>query len=217
MHDHIISEAIQYSINQNKSILILGSPRSGTHALGSVIHKQLADYEYFGEIGTINGTASPWNEIEKLYTSTSSIAHLVAMTSKLRLSLDVDRIHKHCVVIQLRRENKIAQFASYMYFHLTGGVNGPAWHNHKITDTKIEPGSIVASDEQIDQFLLEQIIDDFFRPDYVVHYEQLNFDKSTVNKNQFSYDLPLMFKNLDHVTARLGHWKYSYRKYCEQK
>jgi len=212
MHDYIIGKATQDSINQNKSILILGSPRSGTHALGSVIHKQLANYEYFGEICAITNTLAPWNEIGKLYTPTLSIAHLVAMTSKLRVASDVDRIHDHCIVIQLRRENKIAQFASYMYFHLTGGVNGPAWHNHKITDTKIQPGSIVASDEQIDQFLLEQIIDDFFLPDYTVHYEQLNFDKSTVNKNQFSYDLPLMFKNLDHVTDRLGHWKYSRRK-----
>ena len=212
MHDHIIGEAIQDSINQNKSILVLGSPRSGTHALGSVIRKRLTNYEYLGEICAINDTPSPWDEIEKLYTSISSIAHLVAMTSKLRVSCEVDRIHEHCVVIQLRRQNKIAQFASYMYFHLTGGVNGPAWHDHKITDTKIDPGSVVASDEQIDQFLLEQIIDDFFKPDYVVDYEQLNFDQSTVRKNKFSYDISLMFKNLDYVVERLGNWKYGHGK-----
>ena len=210
MHDYIIGEAIKKSIDQNKSILVLGSPRSGTHALGSVIHKQLANYEYFGEICAINDTLSPWNEIEKLYTSKLSIAHLVAMTSKLRVSSDVDRIHEHCVVIQLRRKNKIAQFASYMYFHLTGGVNGPAWHNHKITDTKIGPGSVIASDEQIDQFLLEQMIDDFFKPNYVVDYEQLNFDQSTIKKNKFSYDISMMFKNLDYVVERLGKWKYGH-------
>ena len=46
MHDHIISKAITHSIDQNKSILILGSPRSGTHALGSVISKRLGKWKY---------------------------------------------------------------------------------------------------------------------------------------------------------------------------
>ena len=129
MHDYIISQAIKDSINQNKSILILGSPRSGTHALGSVIRNQLSNYKYFGEICRITDNPAPWDEIKKLYSPTLSISHLVSMTSKLRVSSDVDQIHNHCVVIQLRRENKITQFASYMYFHLTGGVSGQEWHN----------------------------------------------------------------------------------------
>ena len=148
-----------------------------------------------------------------MYTSAPGLAHLIDYNSKSRLALDVDRVHQHCVIINIRRENKVRQFASYTYFNLTGGVDGPMpWHNHLSENTIIQPGTVTASEDQINQFVAEQIVDNFFLPDYFVNYEKLSFDKSPIIKNQFSYDLSLMFKNLDYVIERLGDWKYSSNK-----
>jgi len=211
MHDYIVDLAIRDAVEQNKSILILGNPRSGTHALASHIHVQLPDYEYFGQICSTDGTPRPWDQIEKLYTSSPALAHIIDYNSKSWLAADVDCIHQHCVIINIRRENKVKQFASLTYFNLTGGVNNPElrWHNHLSENTVIEPGTVTASEDQINQFIAEQLVDNFFSPDYFVNYEKLSFNRSKIVKNQFSYDLPLMFKNLDYVTERLGHWKYS--------
>ena len=210
MHDHIVDNAIATAVEQNKSILILGTPRSGTHALAAHIHAQLTHYEYFGQICSTDATPRPWDQIEKLYNPESALAHIIDYNSKSCLAANVDRMHEHCVIINIRREDKVKQFASLTYFTLTGGIDSPMrWHNHLNENTMIEPGTITASEDQINQFIAEQLVDNFFSPDYFVNYEKLSFDKSHIVKNQFSYDLPLMFKNLDYVKERLGHWKYS--------
>ena len=200
---------LQKSKDQNKNILIIGSARSGTHALGSQLSNADLQRQYLGEICTVKDLPDPWNEIKVLAkVEPLKIAHLVAYTSKIRLTAEVQNIKKTSLLINLQRRNKVDQFASWMYFHLTGGIDGKAWHNHDIEDTIIEPATITASEQDIDQFIAEQTIDFFFCPDETVFYEDLTFDFSTYKKNQYKLYLPDIFTNLDYVRSRLENWRY---------
>jgi hypothetical protein len=73
----------------------------------------------------------------------------------------------------------------------------------------IKPNTITVSEEQLDQFIIEQTIDDFFLPDFVVCYEELHFKNSKYKKNEFSFDLKNIFTNLEFVEDRLTAWNYS--------
>jgi hypothetical protein len=72
----------------------------------------------------------------------------------------------------------------------------------------INKQQILATQEDINQFLLEQTIDDFFCPDEILYYEDLNFEKSKFKKNQYAWDLLLIFSNLDFVKSKLDGWEY---------
>ena len=191
-----------------KNWLIIGSARSGTHALGS--HMATAkNLHYLGEICKQDGESNAVQDMTKfLERSQPTLAQLVQFASKVKLSHMVPEIKAHCRVISLRRRNKVDQFASWIYFHKTGGVLR-SWHNHRISDMLLEPKSITASDEEIDQFIVEQIVDDFFVPDEILYYEDLSLAQSKFQKNQYAWDLKMMFVNLEKIQNRLGSWTYN--------
>lgn len=190
-----------------KNLLIIGSPRSGTHALGSLMAIE-QKYEYLGEICQVDENIDPLQDIEKILDQSKlRVAHLVQMTSKIKLSGHINRIKENCEIILLRRRDKLQQFASWMYFHKSGGVLRN-WHNHKLDQMVFSQGSILVSQTDLDQFLLEQIIDDFFCPDKILYYEDLNLSKSSFKKNLYAWNLPLIFSNLDFVKLQLENWKY---------
>jgi hypothetical protein len=95
-----------------------------------------------------------------------------------------------------------------MYFTTT---NPPfeLWHNHRAQDTLIGPNSITVSQEQLDHFIIEQTVDDFFLPDFIVCYEELQFKDSQYKKNEFLFDLKNIFTNLEFIEERLKTWNYS--------
>jgi hypothetical protein len=203
----IIEDARQ----QNKNILIIGTPRSGTHALGSSFYSIDNTLNNFGEICKNDDLNHPLNDIKKIYSHEKlSVAQVVQLSAKIALAPEIDNLKSHAIIVNLKRNNKVDQFASWMYFHKTGGVNG-TWHNHRQSDTKIEPGSIIVTKEDIDLFIIEQITDDFFLADYVVFYEDVAFDSAHYKKNQYSFALEKIFSNLEYVRERLDHWKYSVR------
>lgn len=201
-----------------KNILILGSPRSGTHALGSIISKQLQCVN-LGELFLLDdskcidpdinlildrSTAKPLSD---KFTSCRKVAHIVQMTVKLQLSSKVSLLKEHCEIISLRRRNKILQFASWMYFHKSGGVFRD-WHNHNLDTMAIGPGELHVTQEDIDQFLLEQMLDDFFCPEKIMYYEDIDFSSSDYQKNIYVKDITTIFSNLDFVEKHLAGWKY---------
>jgi hypothetical protein len=190
-----------------KNILVIGSARSGTHALGSSLAAE-KKFLYMGEICCQDGTTNPNSDIEKfLNITTPCVAQLVQLSSKIAISGRVAEIKAQSEIILLRRRNKLHQFASWMYFHKSGGVLKD-WHNHQADHMHINQQGILATQQDIDQFLLEQMIDDFFCPDQVTYYEDLDFEQSTVKKNQYAWELPLIFSNLDFVESQLSNWKY---------
>ena len=56
--------------------------------------------------------------------------------------------------------------------------------------------------------MLEQLIDDYFLPDFNLCYEDLTFTKTKFQKNKFAYPLEEMFSNLDLVEQYLADWNY---------
>lgn len=203
----IIENIIESAKLLNKNILIVATPRSGTHALGSLFESTDSAVQNLGEICRADGT-DPLVDIQQIYQhSNLKVAHIVQLSAKIALSANLAILKQHALIINLKRRNKVKQFASWMYFHNTGGVNGK-WHNHDINDTILRPGSITVSSEDIDLFVTEQLTDDFFVPDHVLYYEDLTFDRSEVKKNRYSFDLPTVFSNLDYVEQRLKNWNY---------
>jgi len=192
----------------NKNILIIGTPRSGTHALGSTFYDLDSTFNNLGEICKNDGK-DPLEDIEQIYNhETPTIAHIVQLSAKIALSSQVDVLKQHAIIVNLKRNNKVKQFASWMYFHNTGGVNGQ-WHNHKSSDTKLQPNSVTVTPEDLDLFVVEQLTDDFFLANYVLFYENLKFNSLAYKKNQYRFDIEEIFANLDYVKQRLTNWTYS--------
>lgn len=185
----------------------MGSPRSGTHALGSVISKQLG-FINLGEICQVDGATNAVEDIERILdTRQQKVAHIVQMLSKVQLSGKVSSIKKSCEIILLRRRNKLLQFASWMYFHKSGGVLRD-WHNHVLDTTAIGVGELCVTQNDIEQFLLEQMLDDFFCPDKIMYYEDIDFSSAEYQKNHYTQDITSIFSNLDFVKKHLADWNY---------
>lgn len=202
-----LATILEVAHQQNKNVLIIGTPRSGTHALGSLCNAADKRFANLGEICMNNGS-DPLDDIQRVYQHTHPlVAHIVQLSAKIVLSADLATLKQHTVIVNLKRRDKISQFASWMYFHYTGGVNGK-WHNHVASNTSLQPGTITITKEDIDLFVTEQLTDNFFCPDYVLYYEDLNFEQSLFKKNQYQFSIEQIFDNLDYVKQRLGNWKY---------
>lgn len=206
MYQTIINSAKQ----QQKNILIIGSPRSGTHALSAELCA-LGGATNLEEICKVGHYSDPWTDIDKLsHAKTFTVAQVVQMVPKLVLAENIDRIKKHNVIVNIKRSDKVKQFASWIYFKVTDPTGLHEWHNHTANKTRFKEKEITATKQDIDQFKLEQLLDDYFLPDFVLCYEQLTFNtQTTIFKNQFAFSLPEIFSNLGYVQEQLGTWQYS--------
>lgn len=205
----IFDQIVQLARQQNKNILVIGSPRSGTHAVGSELADR-AQAQYLGEICVVDGRKHPWADVELLYnTSQTTVAQIVQLTPKIQLAPTVHTIKKHTVIVNVFRKDKVKQFSSWMYFKNLDHNQDQLWHNHKEENTKIQQYSIQAQEQDIVQFMLDQIIDFYFLPDFNLCYEDLTFTQKRFHKNRFSYPLETIFSNLDFVKQFLENWNYS--------
>lgn len=201
-------DILKQAQTKNKNILIIGTSRAGTHVLGCSFNALDVASVNLGEICKNDGL-DPLKDIKKIHNhDTLSVSHVVQLSAKIALAPQVDILKDHAVIVNLKRHNKIKQFASWMYFHKTGGVNGIS-HNHISTDTQLQPNSVTVTPEDLDLFVVEQLTDDFFLADYVLFYENIKFNSSTYKKNQYGFDIEKIFTNLDYVEQRLANWKYS--------
>ena len=140
MLNFIIDSALQH----HKNILIIGSPRSGTHPLGAEIAK-ISNAKNLGEICMTGYCNNPWDDIEKLTnTKRLTVGHVVQLSSKIVLAEDVDRIKKHSIIVNIKRRDKLNQFASWMYFRVLDPTGLYGWHNHTSDKIKIQPGQLTA-------------------------------------------------------------------------
>jgi hypothetical protein len=189
-----------------KNILILGAPRSGTHALASVLKQQHLHLTYFGEIAMAQKGSCPWKDIEIFFDTTPcKLAHIVQSYGKLFALPAVDRIKEHTVIVEIRRRDKVKQFASWMFFKHIGAIYN---FQHSGQDY-IEPGSLTVTLQDIESFIIDQIIDYAFAPDYTLYYEDLRLSESYIKKNQYVYPIEQLFSNLELVNEYLGNWKYN--------
>lgn len=191
---------------KDKNVLILGAPRSGTHALASVIQQRDPGFEYLGEIAMHQNTEQPWLDFELFYNNNPrKLAHVVQSYGKFFALSKVTQIKQHTTIVEIRRRDKVKQFASWMFFKHIGAIYN---FQHDGQDY-IEPGSLTATLDDIEGFIIDQVIDKAFSPDYTVYYEDLTFDQSQIKKNYYVYPIEQVFSNLDLVVAHLGNWKYN--------
>lgn len=191
---------------EKKNILILGSARSGTHALASVISQKDSGLKYYGEVGMHQTRPDPWKDFDLFCNiKPRKLAHVVQYYSKIFSISKTQEIKKSTLIVNLRRKDKVKQFASWQYFKHIGGIYQ---FQHDGQDY-IPPGSLTATQQDIEEFIMNQIIDYAFSPDYVYYYEDLTFDTSTVKKNHYVYPIEQVFSNLDFVKTWLENWDYN--------
>jgi hypothetical protein len=202
----MVNYIVHQSQKENKNILILGSPRSGTHALASVMHQVDNSFVYLKEIGMIQKNSAPWQDFKVFFDNTPrKLAHAVQSYAKIFGVSQVQQIKKQTLIVSLRRRDKVKQFASWQYFQKIGAIYN---FDHKDQDF-IAPGSITATMNDIESFIIDQIIDMSFAPDYVLYYEDLNLKQSNISKNVYCYPIENIFSNLDFVKDQLENWKYN--------
>lgn len=195
---------------KNKNILIVGSPRSGTHVLGDNLSSMDNKLSNLGEICMVGYTKNPWNDIEKLEQQSNQVAHIVQLTPKITLASNIDRIKQCCIIVNIIRKDKLGQFASWIYSRYLDPTGLHGWHNFKNGGNKQIPKRSVEIDEStILQFKLEQLIDNYFLPDFVLCYENIQFDSVSYQKNEYSYPVEEIFENLSYVKEHLSGWQYS--------
>lgn len=195
---------------QQKNILIIGAPRSGTHALSAELCA-ISGAKNLEEICKVGYCDNPWNDINELSQApTLTIAQLVQLTPKMTLAENVDKIKQHNIIVNIKRMDKVKQFSSWIYFRVMDPTGLHGWHNHTANNTRVKEKEITATKQDIDQFRLEQLVDEYFLPDFVLCYEKLTFDtQKNISKNQFAFPLSDMFSNLNYVEEQLGSWQYS--------
>ena len=191
---------------KNKNILIIAAPRSGTHALASVIQQQDLQLNYLGEIAMHQKSKQPWTDFEMFYNNTPrKLAHAVQYYGKIFALPMIDKIKECTMIVEVRRRNKIKQFASWMFFKQIGAIYNFQHHGQDY----IPPGSLTITLSDIEEFIVEQIVDAAFAPDHTLYYEDLILDQSQINKNQYVYPIEQVFNNLDLVETHLKNWKYN--------
>ena len=191
---------------KDNNILILGAPRSGTHALASVIQQQNIQLEYLGEIGMHQNTDQPWQDFELFYNNTPrKLAHVVQTYGKIFAVSKVEQIKQQTTIIEIRRRNKVKQFASWIFFKHIGAIYN---FQHNGQDY-LPPGSLTVTLSDIESFIVDQVIDTTFNPDYTLYYEDLDLAQSQIKKNQYVYPIEQIISNLELVEEHLHNWKYN--------
>jgi hypothetical protein len=201
----MIYQITNQALQTRKNILILGSPRSGTHALASLIYHQAPSFQYLGEICKSTDHRYPWHEIDRMMTTSPlRIAHIVQTFSKTFLISKVNQIHENNICVSLRRRDKVKQFASWMFFKHIGFIYN---FDHKTIDY-VAPGSIKVTVDDIQNFVIDQIIDNHFHCDFTLYYEDIDFQQSSFKKNQYAYPIEQVLENFDMVKEYLQDWTY---------
>jgi hypothetical protein len=206
----MINNIIQLAKTQNKNILILASPRSGTHALAAEI-SSLSGAHNLNEICKTGYCDNPWDDVDKLCSaSVLTIAHIVQLTPKITLAENVSKIKNHNIIVNIKRSNVVDQFASWIYFRVLDPTGLHGWHNHTKENTRLKQGSLIATEQDITQFKLEQLVDDFFMPDFRLKYEDLLFEnQATFKQNKFAFPIRQIFSNVEYVEQQFKNWQYS--------
>ena len=132
------------------------------------------------------------------------MAHVVQSYSKIFSISKASKLKESTIIVELRRRNKIKQFASWQYFKHIGAIYN---FQHNGQDY-LPPGSLTATQQDIEEFIINQIIDQAFNPDYIYYYEDLDLKNSKITKNQYVYPIENIFSNLEFVKNWLENWEY---------
>jgi hypothetical protein len=191
-----------------KGVLVIGSPRSGTHHLchGLYTASDIKNKKFQGEIYTNFDTAQIIKILDPILNSNQfTFSSLVQWVPKNLLVQYRNYLKSNFYLINLRRLDKVAQYRSWCCARLMWQYN----HEHSLNWTIIEKDlPFFVSNEDIDNFIIEQNADYMFEYDQIVYYEDL-YVHSKYKINQYLKPNSEIFSNFDLVLERLGNYKYA--------
>jgi hypothetical protein len=190
-----------------KGLIVIGSPRSGTHHLCQGLYSlsNIENKKYLGEIYQNFDTGDILKNLDSIInTPEFTFSSFVQWVPKNLLVQHKEYLKSNFYLINLRRLDKVAQYRSWCMARLTWQYK----RVHSVNWDLIEKDlPFTATDEDIDNFLIEQNADYLFDYDKVVYYEQLTL-KSSFKTNEYTKSNDEIFSNYDLVLKRLSNYRY---------
>jgi hypothetical protein len=192
-----------------KGIIIIGSPRSGTHYLADGLYKKckISNKKLVGEIyDTFDiDTRNILKNLEELkQIENFTFSHIVQFIPKNLLVNYVDEIKEDYYVINIRRKNKIEQYRSWCMARMTWKHIKTHSVNWELIKNELP---FIVTNEDIDNFIVEQNTDYLWKPDEIVYYEDIKLESSFV-KNAYTETFEELFSNANLIFERLADFKY---------
>lgn len=196
-------------IQNKKGIIVIGSARSGSHFLTDALFRQCTklDKILLGEIYKSWDRRHILKNLNEIKANTNFVfASIVQFVPK---NLLIQHRHEFAdyYIVNLRRRDKIAQYASWCLARSTWKESishSPIWELVK----KELP--FTSTDDDIDQFIIEQNFDYIWPADCTIYYEDLlslNLS-SKFKKNELLGTYVDIFSNYGVVKERLDKFKY---------
>jgi len=191
-----------------KGILIISTPRSGSHMLASMVYNML-EIENKVNLGEIYchdvdklDILQHLKNIESLHTNKFIIASIVR-SYVINLLIPNQKYFKDYYLIDLRRRDKIAQYASWCIAQKTGDFL-PKLESYK----NLFP--LPVDIEHIEHFIAAQNFCYAIPAHKILYYEEvvnLNLP-SSFKKNQYHFDIKNVFSDYEVIYKLLGNYQY---------
>lgn len=202
-------ELIDYN---KKGVLVIGSPRSGSHMAGDFLcnSSRHPSKFYRGEI--FSNQKISYNEtlLTLINDSRFVFCSIVQYWAKNILAIN-PVILKDYQLINIRRRNKIKQYISWCVFrtqvNLNISMHSPTWQDVK----NFLPWN--STEEDLDQFINEQHLDFAFNCDKILYYEDLIVYNLPTNYNKNIYPISdeEIVTNYTLVESKLKNYSYDNR------
>lgn len=193
-------------IRQKKGILIIGTPRCGSHHVSNGIFRMLSfgNKEYVGELYLNYDPENIEKNIKELQNNKKFVVgSLVRWIPKNLLVQHLDEFNDF-YLINLRRLDKVAQYRSWCAARLTWKYS----FSHSIEWSKIENDlPYPVTNQDLDQFIIEQNTDYLWDCDQILYYDQLDL-KSFYQKTDYALPNEKIFSDYNLVLKRLKNFKY---------
>ena len=195
-------------LTDKKGILVISSPRSGTHMMTSILantidikNKININEIYVNNVDKLN-ILQQLKDIEQQYSEKFIIASIVQWYVINLLIPHWDYL-KDYYIIDLRRYDKIAQYTSWCILQASGQYN-PSVESYQ----HLLP--ITVDIEHVERFIASQNICYAIKADKVLYYEdvvKLNQFSST-KKNYYPIDVNDIFSDYEIIYKLLGNYQY---------
>lgn len=194
------------ALKNKKGIIVIGMPRSGTHHLSGSIYSELKNVNkiYLGEIYQNFDTSNILENLDALKTCPDFfVCSFVQYVPKHLLLQHLEQLSEF-YLINLRRRNKIEHYRSWCMARLTWKYS----RSHFVTwDKIVDDLPFQVTNDDIDNFIVEQSADYLIPCDLTVYYEDLKVQSRFI-KNTYNLPNEQIFSNYSLVIERLKDFKY---------
>jgi hypothetical protein len=191
-----------------KGILIISTPRSGSHMLASMVYNilEIENKVNLGEIYCHDvdklDILQHLKNIELSHAGEFIIASIVQYYA-INLLIPNQKYFKDYYLIDLRRRDKIAQYASWCIFQKTGNFSpNPESYKHLLP--------LPVDIEHVERFIASQNFCYAIPAHKILYYEEvvnLNLP-SSFTKNHYPIDIKDIFSDYEVIYKLLGNYQY---------